>query len=688
MRKNLYILLIGMLLAVSGLACGGEDNNRCENGRCGDETDGDVDGDADGDQEDVVSDGDETIDPDGDEEPEDSFNPICKTPEPLGEDSYFTDVTDEMGIGVDGLALVGNRIESVDLDNDGYPDLIVHVVSSNARDDFEADPPRILKRILLNRQDPNNRFKRVFIDVTDESGYSQIRGGGLGRAAHFAVFGDIDNDGALDCFSATYVDANNRDTDPGDRSEILLGDGEGKFSLAKSSDTTPSSGNAWSTTAASLLDYDRDGNLDLWVGFWYKRYGYLEALQNRLYKGNGKGRFKDVTEDLGLTTTTEGYEKGTNHKPTYGATICDVNDDGNPDLLASSYGRQFNELWLNEGDSFTDLSLSSGFASDDVVDFSDNEFYKCYCTVRECDPDPGTPRTQCPTPADSYWGASDEEAFRLGGNTFTTLCGDWTGDGLPDIFNAEIQHWHIGQSSDPSQLLVNESDGEAVSFTRPGREATGLTRRHVGVDWNEGDISAVRFDFDNDGFPDLYIGNSDYPYTYGTLFRQTANGQFVEVSDESGTKHSRANGLTFADFDRDGDLDLVVASSLARESPWDTAEVHIYRNDVGHRSNAVRITLIGKGEGYANVSGIGARVKVKTGERTQTEWVQGGFGHFGIQNELPLTIGLGDACEMEELEIRWPNSELTVQTFENLPANVHYVIMEGREPIYMPLVQI
>jgi hypothetical protein len=155
----------------------------------------------------------------------------------------------------------------------------------------------------------------------------------------------------------------------------------------------------------------------------------------------------------------------------------------------------------------------------------------------------------------------------------------------------------------------------------------------------------------------------------------------------AGARHLRANGLVVADFDRDGDLDMVIGSSTARESPWKTSEVHIYRNDVGQNSNSVRITLIGKGAGHANRSAIGARVKVTTGERTQTEWVQSAFGHFSQQSELPLTIGLGDACVIDTLEIRWPNSELTVQSFENVPAGYHVVIVEGEEPQFFNIGQ-
>ncbi len=656
----------------------------------GDTTDGDV---ADGDSTDGdTADGDTIVDgdqADGDDDVIDGDmefpTPICKTPEALGDGPFFTDITDEIGLGADGLALIGNRIASADFDGDGYPDLLVHTVNSNARDNLLSDPQVIRKHLLLNRPDPSKSDGgRMFVDVTNSSGFTATRDNSLGRSSQFAIFADVDNNGSLDAFSGTYVDANNPQTDPGDRSEILLNDGEANFAFAEASDTTPGAADLWSTTGASFVDVNRDGILDLWVGFWYINYGFLGALQNRLYIGNGDGTFTDQTDAYGLTTDYN-YDAGTNHKPSYGVTVCDVDDDGDPDLIGSSYGRQFNELWWNKGDSFEDVGVSSGFASDENEDYTDNEFYKCYCTLHTCDPATSQPRIQCPSPADGYWNSSDAKSWRLGGNTFSTICGDWTGDGLPDLFNAEIQHWHIGQSSDPSQLLTNWSTQDSILFTRPGREYTGLNRTHIGVDWNEGDITPARFDFDLDGYPDLYIASSDYPNTFGLLYHQTSDSHFEDVSDLSGVKHARALGIVASDFDRDGDLDLIIGSSTMRESPYSTPEVHYFRNDVGQNSNAIRLTLKGKGEGFANASAIGARVKVRTGDRVQTEWIQAGYGHFGMQSELPLTIGLGEACVIDELEIRWPNSELSTQSWQDVPANYHLTIREGREPSFAPL---
>ena len=611
----------------------------------------------------------------------------CKEAYVLGTGPYFLDVTDSFGIGRDDLAVDGQRIGTVDLDGDDYPDLVVHKTDNNLRDDFSADPQKFYKRILLNRPREDNAKYREFVDATEASGFTAIRGGGDGRSCQLAVFADIDNDGDIDAFSGRHpnVAPTADPVDPGDRSEILLGDGEGNFTLAEPSDTTTDADEPWTTVGASFLDFDRDGLIDLWVGFFSTYYGSGINLPNRLYRGLGGGAFEDVTASYGVYTTSTDVATANSHRTSYGVSVCDVNDDGTPDLIGSSYGRAFNELYVWRDNIYNNEALSSNFASDDNEDYTDNQYYICYCQDHTCDPHPGSPSlSSCPSNA---WADSETMPWRLGGNTFTTVCGDWTGDGLPDLFNAEIAHWWAGGSSDPSQLLVNASNGDTVVFERPGREATGLTRNHdIPGGWNEGDISALRWDFDLDGYPDLYIGSSDYDETYGLLFRQTDNGVFKDIASKSGTMHERAVGVSAADLDRDGDLDLVVGSSTMRGGPWSTPEVHIYRNDIGNKSNAVRITLEGLGEGHANRSAIGARVKVTTGERTQTEWIEAGYGHMGIMKELSLTVGLGEACVIDELEVRWPNSELTVQTWHDVPANFHLKITEGEDYIdFQPL---
>ena len=82
----------------------------------------------------------------------------------------------------------------------------------------------------------------------------------------------------------------------------------------------------------------------------------------------------------GLTTTSGAYGSGMNPRPTWGVTVCDVDSDGDPDLITSSYGRQTNMLWKNlNGTEFENVAPAVGYAMDDEQDFSDNQFYRCHC---------------------------------------------------------------------------------------------------------------------------------------------------------------------------------------------------------------------------------------------------------------------------------------------------------------------
>lgn len=615
---------------------------------------------------------------------------VCKTPPALGEGPYFTNITAEVGLDASDLNVVGNRLAWMDIDGDGFPELFVHSVAS-LRDELEADPPVRRKRVLKNVADPQGG--RRFADHTDASGYTTTRDASeLGRAAGFAIFADVNNDGHLDVFSGTPV--HNNDPDLGDRSEILLGNGDGTFTLAPRSDTSPEGRMA--THAAAFLDYDLDGNVDLFVGNQYGEYGYLGTMQqDRLYRGDGSGAFGDVTDSMGLTTVRGVYYHQSSHRATDGVTVCDVNGDGYPDIITSSYGRAFNALWENLGGAeFRNIAEEKGADADGNLDYSDNELFRCHCQLApgpECEPNPGAPRIACGS--QSLWTVGvDDQPWRLAGTTFSTVCGDIDNDGDMDLFEAQIRHWYHGGSSDPSQFLLN-TGGPDWTFERPGLDAMGIHRRWSAVDWNEGDITAGFLDFDNDGFQDLYVGSSDYPATHAFLFRQLNNGIFSDRTEESGAGHYYGNGIAFADFDRDGDLDIAVGSSTMRCSQdpnctWTQAEVHLYRNEVGQDSNWLAIRVVGAGPPGANVAGIGARVVVVTGETSQLREVQGGYGHFGIQHTLVQHFGLGAHCVADEVVVFWPNRSFTHTRIPFVPANYFVTINEATgEVTYEPPAQ-
>lgn len=551
----------------------------------------------------------------------------------------FEDRTDAWGV----TGAEGGRLQAVDLDGDRYPDLVVTQVFANARDDLDAGTR--YHHVLMNRAAEGGG--RTFVDETEASGLIQNRDGGVGTAATLFVYGDVDNDGDLDAFAGRYFDAGTEDA-TGDCSEILLNDGAGHFSFAPQSDPCDPAGVP--VTAASFTDYDADGVLDLWAVSFYEEYGALPSGQDQLYRGNGDGTFTAVTDDVGLSLkrgrSTEDFLATDTRRPAYGATACDVDGDALPELLASNYGRSWNQLWRNDGGAFTEVGLDAGWAADENFDYTDNYWYACWYESNGAGSDP-EPSISCNGAfPDNYWTPGwDDQPARLGGNTFTTVCADIDNDGDNDLYDAAIVHDWAGQSADPSQLLLNDGSG---TFDRVDNDDNGLAReRPERRSWNEGDLHAAFFDFDNDGWKDIVLGSSDYEDTHVWLWRQVSPGQFEDVSDATGLNHPWPAGMAIADFDLDGDLDFVTGSSTARSgTPWTTREVHFYEN-TAPVGNWVRI------EGLP----VGVRVDLTAGGVTQTQEVSGGYGHAGIQNDTALHFGLGDACLVDEIVATWPGGE-------------------------------
>jgi hypothetical protein len=548
-----------------------------------------------------------------------------------------------------------------------------------------------------------NTGKGSFTDVTQESGVLTSRvkqDPSYGRPGQIFASADVNNDGFVDIYTTTAV--NDLENPQIETSELSLGGPELSFSLGPEGSAARFAGQKSVPAGVAFTDFDRDGNIDLWVTHNMPG-GWSWPLPDRLLKGDGSGHFDDVSIPRGVKTegwiTLQLQNKAKGHSWAWSAAACDLNNDGFPELLASSYGRKPNHLWRAElSDAglieYVNASIYSGYAFDDNQDWTDNLNAQCHCQDNpndlECDkaPAPQFPEgfnLSCEGFKAAFGGnyrwyhPTDRDPANLGGNSGATVCFDINNDGFIDLLTSEIVHWDVGTNSDSSEILVNYKDPN-VFFMRPGNESTGLTRKDEKPIWDHGDMTATVFDFDNDGWPDIYIGASDYPGNKGLLYHQSSKLKFELLSFDDYFEHNRAHGMAAADFDRDGDVDLVVGHSHMRcegaggTDCYRTTEVRLFENQMSPGSNWLQLRLEG-GKG-SNRMAIGARVTVQAGNITQTQDVDGGHGHFGAQRDFTLHFGLGSEC-MAKVNIVWPNKEATKQTLE-LKGNAIYTVKQGQ----------
>ena len=515
----------------------------------------------------------------------------------------FVDVTQEAGIHykhVDGrsgqkyfMETLGSGAVFFDYDADGDPDL--YFVNG-------APLPGYVSQEIPTNCLYQNNGDGTFTDVTEKAGVGDT---GYG---HGCAVGDYNNDGNLDLYVTNY--GTNR---------LYRNNGDGTFTeVAESAGVTEP---RWSTSCA-FSDYDRDGNLDLyvvnyivfdidenpWCGFKEKGIrAYCEpdnfiAQSDTLYRNNGDGTFTDVTKIAGIYNTTG---KG------LGVVWGDYNNDGTPDIYVANDSTE-NLFYHNNGDgTFEEVGFMVGVAlSEDGV----------------------------------------------AENGMGTAFGDWNND---DWLDLTVTNY----AEQTNTLYHNDADGFFTDATATTKTAQ-LTYPYLG--W-----ATAFLDYDNDGYQDLFVANGHLHEnlaelgqegTYGQrnlLFRNNnANGTFTEVSETLGTGMKLTDvsrGATFADYDLDGDIDIVVTNS-------NTAP-RLLRNDGGNGKNYLQIRLTATN---GSTDAIGARVKITTGNLTQMREVRSGDGYLS-QQDLTLHFGIGDYEQVNSIEVRWQSG--TKQLIGNVPAN-------------------
>ncbi|MEM8883780.1 MAG: CRTAC1 family protein [Planctomycetota bacterium] len=519
--------------------------------------------------------------------------------------SDFTNVALEVGIP----DVPSGRAVFVDLDGDGKLDIVLD-----------------RKTVLMQR---DGKF---------------IESGGFPYQPGTILFADFDNDGDVDAFAGEFCEPDNPKWKDHERENALFVQNEGRWSFQKLKMPRTS------VHAVCTFDQDQDGILDVFIGSGYQVYGQsLASHADRLFRGDGKGRFNDVSEALGLLTrpTAGSWDSS---KPTYGVTHGDFNNDGFQDIWVCTYGRQWNSLWVTYKEQlYTNLAPRIGFDGDDDLSGAYPGWLKEFWKEKY-----GRER-------------DDEPPFRSNGNTFDCAIADYDNDGDLDCILAEITHAWAGTSSDLTSLLVNENG----RFRR-----VVFPRMREGNRWNQGDIHCGWIDYDNDGLQDALIASSDYPDRQELkLYRQKPDHTFEEARlfDWEG-----AAQISVGDFDNDGDLDILCGRSLNR-LPKERREAlgkraALFRNDVGNKNRWLQVVCEGT---KSNRDGIGCRILVTTPDGvTQLREIRGGHGHAGHNNPYIAHFGLGQA-ETVKIVVRWPHRDVPETVIEGVKANQRLVVREG-----------
>ncbi len=455
----------------------------------------------------------------------------------------------------------------------------------------------------------------------------------------------------------------------------------------------------------AAVDYDADGDVDLYVAGG-------DATPNRLFRNEGDGTFVDVSAEAGLDLVHKGS----------GPTFADIDGDGDLDLFVGAVDGDPYYLMENRNGTFVDITADSGLGIAAPNTFS--AAFADYDADGDLDlalahwgnPEQADTETLWRNTGDGTFesysvqsriaetlvDSSDPQALQIRApafrrdNSFTPNFADIDGDGDLDLLMASDFR--------TSQVFANTGDGRfrlttdrEVIKDQAGMGAAVLDYDNDGdLDWfvtsiykvadddtagygnrlyaNDGmgvftDVTdaagvanggwgwaACSADFDNDGHQDLFhvngwreesdVPDNDYVRDQVRLFRSNGDGTFVDEAEASGlTDRGQGRGVACFDADRDGDIDIAITNN-------GDEGIVFYRNDSEHANHYLGVRL----EGF----GIGARVTVAAGGRTQVQEMRAG-NNFVSQNPMELHFGLGEA-DAADVTVDWPDGPRTTVT--------------------------
>ena len=494
---------------------------------------------------------------------------------------------------------LGSGCAFLDYDGDGWQDILL----INGMDWPGHKRQTSTLRLYRNNHDG------TFTDVTHKAGLD-VEMYGMGVAV-----GDYNNDGFPDIF-ITCVGQN----------RLFKNNGNGTFV-----DVTNSSGLGHRqalSTSALWFDFDRDGRLDLFVCNYvkwlpehdvfcsldgkHKSYCTPEAYRGEtcwLFHNRGDGSFEDVTATSGIFDSSS---------KSLGVALLDYDQDGWPDILVAN-DTQPNKLYRNQRNgTFRDVAVEAGIA------FSTDGKARAGMGVDTADYDNSGAAGVAITNFDNEMIG----LYRaLGNGTYEDIATQ-AGVGLPSKTTLGFGCMFVDANLDGMLDLV-AANGHIDDTVRSIRGNVGYAQP-----------------------PQLFLNIGkrtfrDVTSDVGDAFRQPKVGR----------------GLAYADFDRDGDLDILMTTN--------NGPAYLYRNDQLAGNRSIRFHLVGK---QSNRDAIGAAVRIYCEGTMQSRLVKSGSSYLS-QSELPVTFGLGKRDKIERAVIQWPNGR--TEEYKNLAAGKSYECVEG-----------
>ncbi|RMI26766.1 MAG: CRTAC1 family protein, partial [Calditrichaeota bacterium] len=456
------------------------------------------------------------------------------------------------------------------------------------------------------------------------------------------------------------------------------------------------------SNGVAVADYDLDGDLDVYFVAVRQYDPNNSATWNRLYRNNGNGTFTDVTEQAGVRSYLSGYPINTMGNK-YGASWGDYDNDGDPDLFLTHLGPDM--LFQNNGDgTFTEVTQQAGVAGNDT-DVNSSALWWDFDLDGDLDLYVGAwigaNRMYENLGGGVFQDISLASGLADSGRTWTSIPIDANNDTLPDLYVVNdfgANHFFVNlgngafQEATTAFGLEDEGHGMGVCigdynndgwfdiyltniydlfpnplFTNTGQSYFIDLAAQMGVDSAGWAWGTEFFDCDHDGDEELYVVNGflidpgDNMF-FNNMLIETGNPGFVEMSAASGTNGSaEARGLVVFDYDDDGDLDLLVANF--NEPPY------LYVNQTVTQ-NWLKVKLEGT---TSNRNAFGASIRVTAGGQTYHRHNDG--VEFLGQSIQPLHVGLGNATNVDELVVRWPDG--TEESFHNIPVNQQITVREG-----------